>query len=65
MTLLRNIIKITMTPIVRLALKVHEKSLSNKNVPCQLDEYSNHATTRRMYCLGTDDTTIDIATSRG
>ena len=32
---------ITMMPIVRLALKVYEKSLSNKNVPCQLDEYDN------------------------
>ena len=40
---------ITMIPIVRLALKVYEKSLSNKNVPCQLNEYGNP--TQRVACI--------------
>ena len=48
MTLIRNIITITMIPIERLALKLYEKSLSNKNVPCQLDEYGNP--TQRVAC---------------
>ena len=55
-----------MIPIVRLALKVYEKSLSNKNVPCQLDEYDNP--TQRVACtvyVRTILQAIVFATSRG
>ena len=48
MTLIQNIITIIIIPIVRLALKVYEKYLSNKNVPYQLDEYGNP--TQRVAC---------------
>ena len=59
MTLIRNIITITMIPILRLALKLYDKSVSSKKVPCQLDEKWQSYTTPRMYCLSTNDTTID------